>query len=390
MDENKFPKNFLWGAAISSYQTEGNNSNSDWWEWEQKGKTKDKSGMACDYWNRYKEDNNLVQELGCNVFRLSLEWSRIEPSEGKFSSEAIEHYREILQDLKKRNIKTAVTFWHWTSPIWFQENYGLHLDKSVGIFVRYGKKVIDEFGDLMDFAIVFNEPMMPLGVGFLAGKFPPGKHNYFAFRRAFNNLASIYLQLYDYIKNKKNIPIGITTLYNLFEPEHKHNFFERLAAKICDNFWNKSFFEKIKSKTDFYGLDYYIHQQLSITGLKHHKKTMTDMGWEIYPEGLYRATKEIFEKYHLPIYIFENGIADEKDLYRSQFIRDHIEQTLRAIREGIDIRGYFYWSLIDNFEWTYGFKMKFGLVEIDRQTLERQPRKSFYFYKDLIKKYSEQ
>jgi beta-glucosidase len=172
-----FSTGFLWGASTSSYQIEGNNSNSDWWQWEESGRTKEKSGVACDSWNRWREDHELLTQLGVNAYRMSLEWSRIEPSEGKFSDEALAHYREILEDLKKRNIKTIVTFWHWTSPIWFAEKYGFHRKASVEKFVSYGNKVIDELGDLIDVVVTFNEPMVPLGLGYLIGYFPPGAKN---------------------------------------------------------------------------------------------------------------------------------------------------------------------------------------------------------------------
>ena len=146
---NKFPKDFLWGVATSAYQIEGGNFNSDWWQWEQLGKTKDKSVTACDYWHKWKNDHDLLSELGVNSYRFSIEWSRIEPEEGKFYVEAIQEYREILQDLKKRNIQTIVTFWHWTSPLWFQEKYGFHKKESIGIFSRYSEKITQELGSLL-------------------------------------------------------------------------------------------------------------------------------------------------------------------------------------------------------------------------------------------------
>jgi len=391
MEENKkniFPKGFFWGTSTASYQIEGGNSNSDWWQWEERGKTKDKSGTACDYWNRWPADHELLSQLGVNAFRLSLEWSRIEPREGEFSQEAIEKYRAILQDLKNRNIQTIVTFWHWTSPIWFQEKYGWHKKESVEIFARYGKKIIDELGNLIDVAVVINEPMMPLVFGYLNGKYPPGIRCPIRYCRASKNLSTAYKKVYAYSKEKKSaLPVGITMLYNFFEPANKYNPLDQLIVWVAKKFWNESFFQKIKNQCDYYGLDYYFHRRLNIFGQKKDKEVrLNDMGWEIYPEGLEKSLQEIWKKYQLPIYVMENGLADANDKYRSDFIREHINFMEKAMQTGVDVRGYLHWSLMDNFEWLYGYEPRFGLVEIDYKTLERRPRKSFYVYKELIER----
>ncbi|MCX6764048.1 MAG: glycoside hydrolase family 1 protein [Candidatus Moranbacteria bacterium] len=389
-DEKKspaFPAGFLWGAAISSYQTEDNNSNSDWYALEMKIKQAGESEINCDYWNQWREYHNLLSELGAKAFRLSLEWPRLEPEEGRFSNKNFQHYREILHDLKDRNIKTVVTFWHWTSPVWFQEKYGFHKKESVEIFSRYGKKIIDELGDLIDIAVILNEPMMPLTFGFLLGKFPPYRRCFFKYKKAFRHLSEAYKIIYDYSKKKfPAVPVGVTILYNYFEPANKNNPLHRLIVGVYKKFWNESFFNSIKDKADYFGLDYYFHYRLALTGRKNENKKISDMGWEIYPEGIYEVLKEIKAKYNLPIYILENGLADKDDKYRAEFIRDHLKYVRQAIEGGIDVRGYFYWSLMDNFEWLHGYAPKFGLVAVDSKTLERKPRKSFYFYKSIIEK----
>jgi beta-glucosidase len=392
---NKFPRGFLWGAATSSYQIEGNNTNSDWWEWEQKGKTKEKSGIACDYWNRWKSDHELLTELGVNSFRLSLEWSRIEPEEGKFSEVAIEHYREILQDLKKRNIKTVVTFWHWTSPLWFSQKYGWYKSRSVNIFINYVKEVSQRLGDLIDVYVILNEPMVPLGMGYLTGNFPPGYKNPWKFWRALNNLAKAYKKAYHLIHElKPDSMVGISYLYNWYELESKSKIIEKIADKISWRFRIGYLARKIKNYQDYFGVDYY-----RLGKIKYDSKNSTYLGfriaedennimkWVAYPEGIYKVLKEAWEKYKLPIYILENGMPDDiglDDPQRISFIEKHLEQVLKAIQEGVDVRGYNYWSLLDNYEWGT-FHFRFGLVEIDYKTLERKPRKSFYAYRDIIK-----
>ncbi len=391
----KFPENFLWGAAISSYQTEGNNFNSDWWEWEQKGKTKDKSGIACDYWNRWREDHQLLSKLGVNAFRLSLEWSRIEPEEGKFNEEAIKHYREILQDLKNRNIKTQVTFWWWVSPQWFQKKYGFHKKESIKIFSRYVKYTAEKLYDLIDIYTIINEPMVPLGQGYLTGLFPPGKKNPLKLWQALKNIAAAYVESYKIIhKIKPDAFVGMTHLYNWYESGGS-NFIGRLIYGISKWFRVIAFNQRIKNYQDFFGLNYY---RLGKINLKHWKSKKINffieedennvMGWIAYPEGIYKAILEAHRDYKLPIYITENGFpayTGLNDEEKVKFIKDHLFYVHKAINDGVDVRGYNYWSLMDNFEWLYGFEPRFGLVEIDCKTLERKPRRSFWAYKEIIK-----
>jgi beta-glucosidase len=387
LSEDQFPSNFLWGVSTSSYQIEGNNSNADWWEWEEQGKTKEKSGLACDSWNRWREDHELLTQLGVNAYRLSLEWSRLEPEEGKFSEEAFSHYREILADLRNRKIKTVVTFWHWTSPLWFSQKYGWHSKQSVAIFCRYSKEVFNRLGDLIDIAVTMNEPMVPLVHGYLLGKFPPGKKSWGEFKKAACHMACAHNDVYDYAKiAKKEHSIGITTLYNYFNPVGRYNPLERLYVKIAKKFWNEMFFEKIMEHTDYFGLDYYFHQRLGMLGKKNKNQSVSDMGWEIYPQGLEIVVKEIYRRYNMPIYILENGLADAADAKRARFISDHIASLQKARKDGADVRGYFHWSLLDNFEWLYGFSPRFGLVAMDYKKMERQPRPSFYAYQEIIKK----
>lgn len=394
MDKNKFPEGFLWGTATSSYQTEGNNFNSDWWEWEQKGKTKDKSGITCDYWNRWQEDHDLLNELGVNAFRLSLEWSRIEPEEGKFSEEAIEHYREILQDLKNRNIKTQVTFWWWVSPLWFQQKYGFHKKESIKIFTRYVEYATEKLYDLIDMYAVINEPMVPLGQGYLTGLFPPGKRNPIFLWLALKNIAKSYIESYKVIHRiNPNALVGMTHLYNWYESGGS-NFFGKLVYKISKWFRVVAFNRRIKGYQDFFGLNYYRLGKINLLRWKSKKINFfieedekNVMGWIAYPEGIYKAIMEAREDYKLPIYITENGFsayAGLDDDEKVKFIKDHLFYVQKAISEGVDVRGYNYWSLMDNFEWLYGFEPRFGLVEIDYRTLERKPRKSFWEYKKII------
>ena len=388
--------------ATSAYQVEGGNSNSDWWAWEKAGKTDNESGRACDYWNRYKEDHDLLQNLGINLFRSSIEWARIEPKEGVFSEEAISHYRKIFKDLKRRNIKTQVTFWWWTSPLWFQEKYGWHKEKSVEIFARYVEKVTREFGDLIDIFATFNEPMVPLGQGYLGGVFPPGQKNPLKFFRAIKNVAGAHKASYKIIHQiKPEAKVGITYLYNWYESEGS-GILLNLINRIAQWFRIDLLGNKIKNYQDYVGINYYRLGKIKFElrnfkidprGQKYFGFTIEEdednvMKWITYPKGIYLVLKEASKKFQLPIYITENGGPTRKglnDTERIAFIKNHLSFVHKAIREGVDVRGYNFWSLVDNLEWLYGYEPRFGLIEIDYKTLERKPRKSYFEYQKIIK-----
>ena len=402
MKKLQFPKGFLWGVATSAYQVEGNNSNTDWWDWEQKGIIKEKSGKACDYYGRFKTDHNFLTELGCNTFRLSIEWSRIEPKEGTFSEKEIAHYREVLQDLKNRNIKTQVTLWWWVSPLWFSQKYGFHNKKSVELFARYAQKIVDELGDLIDMYQVFNEPMVPLGQGYLAGVFPPGYKNPIKFFRALNGIANSYKESYRIIKEKyPNVQVGASYLYNWYESDGL-GFFISIINCVSKWFRVDLLDKKIKNHLDFVGIQYYRLGKITFDrkNIRMDSKSQIYLGftieeneknlmkWISYPEGIYKVLLEAKKRHNLPIYITENGVPTDiglDDEERIIFIKEHLKFVHKAIEDGVDVCGYNHWSLMDNFEWLYGYKPRFGLIEIDYKTLERKPRKSFYEYAKICK-----
>lgn len=387
-DKSNFPDGFLWGAATSSYQIEGDNSNSDWWEWEQKGKTKDKCGKACDYWNRYEQDHALLQELGVNSFRLSLEWARIEPEEGNFSDEALEHYRDILVDLKKRNIKAVVTLWHYTLPLWFARNHNWNKRQSVGYFTRYCEKVLEKLGSEIDLLVTMNEPRLVLNRGYLLGNRPPGKCNPISFILARNHMVKAHQECYGLAKKTNpDILVGIAQYCNDFDFFGKPKFIGWLTEMV-ENFYNWHFFSKIGEFQDYIGINYYygveIHLWPPFVTMRKERSELTQMKWGICAEGIEEIVLDAWKRYKKPIFILENGVAVGNDEIRSDFIDKYLDGVKRAMEQGADVRGYFYWSLLDNFEWESGFDMKFGLVEVDYKTLERKPRKSFYEYKKII------
>lgn len=416
--DNKFPKDFLWGAATSAHQTEGGNNN-DWSEWEKENaerlaKEMPKtfadwqrkkfpemfeaenyiSGKACDSYNRYEEDFDLLKELGSNAYRFSIEWSRIEPEEGKFDEREIEHYKKVIKALKTRNIEPFATLWHYTNPLWIRDIGGWENEKTIEYFSRYVKKVISTFTDVR-FWVILNEPTVYASLSYIKGTQPPGFKSIFRARKVINNLVKAHGIAYDLI-HTINDQVKASSPYSInYWIPYKNRVWNRVLSSFM-NYVEGHFLKKIKNKADFIALQYY----RSITvGFKtggnflgiidnnlHNNENTTDLRWKVYPEGLYYFLKKN-GKFGLPIYITENGIADTFDEKRGKFIYDHLFWAQKAIEEGVDVRGYFYWSLMDNFEFVEirGFWPRFGLVEIDYKTLERKPRKSFYEYQKIIR-----
>lgn len=415
----EFPKNFLWGAATSSHQVEGGIFN-NWTKWEianserLAGEARTKwekwqqerfpemfdaqnyiSGKACDHYNCYEEDFDLVKEGGHNAHRFSIEWSRIEPEEGKFDAKEIEHYRNVLLALRERGIEPFVTLWHWTHPVWVEE-FGGPTNKKFGeYFLRYAEFIFNEYKDLVKFWMPLNEPGTAVSLGYLIGSQPPGIKNKIIANFAFKNLMQVQKDVYKLAKKiSPDFQIGCS--HFMFDIKPANNMpWNILASKIMDYFANNRFFKVFNNSCDFFGIQYYqpFYVNFKINGQffglfenKKNIKEQSDLGWQIFPEGIYNVLKKA-SKNKKPIYITENGIADSEDSRRGKFIEEHLKFAQKAISDGIDIRGYFHWSLLDNFEFVEmrGFWPRFGLIEIDYKTLERKPRKSFYIYRDIIK-----
>jgi beta-glucosidase len=385
-----FPKNFLWGSAVSSYQVEGGIENCDWSE-------KFPAGRACDYYNRYEEYFDIAKYLNQNVHRFSIEWSRIEPEEGKFDRMEIEHYKKMLLALRKREIKSMVTIWHFSLPIWLAKKGGWQSLKSVEHFENYSRFVVEELDDLADFWITMNEPMIYVYLSYVIGKFPPQKRNIFLVPAIFYNLVWAHKKAYKAIHDfNKKAKVGIAQNYSYVEPGDKESYLNKIASDTWNFFRNKLFLEFAKDYQDFLGVNYYFHEKVnfSLTNLpsveidgkvKSGNREVSDLEWEIFPEGIFYVLK-FLKEYNLPIYITENGLADAKDSRRAKFIMDHLKWIHKAINdEGIDVRGYLYWSLLDNFEWADGFEPRFGLVEMDYKNMKTKIRPSAYEYAKICK-----
>jgi beta-glucosidase len=423
-----FPDHFIWGTSTAGHQVEGGNEFSDWWVWEQKGLIADGtlSGRAMDYWNRHEEDHALMTSLHYKGFRLGIEWARVEPRKGCFDRDAIEHYRRILQSLRNHGFTICLTLHHWVIPSWVADQDDWLNPDTVNEFLRYAQFVIEELGDFPDCWVTLNEPMVPAIMGNFLGQFPPQRHSLKAYRtvtraylRAHAGTYHLIHRLCPQAPDGTKTKVGVAMAYPWLEPWKSKGlagWYERFAIFIARRAafagWDHTIqtgkphwihggaaVAGIQDSYDYCGINYYMRvslkydpqrrEQYRIDDTKVPPGTeVTQMGWQIYPEGLYRTICSVWKRFGKPILITENGIADDTDQQRPRYIIEHLAQIHRALQEGIPILGYYHWSFVDNFEWREGFAKRFGLVSVqhDDPDLIRVPRPSAYLYSEIARK----
>lgn len=402
MAEKKFPEGFYWGAATSSFQTEGGIENMDWEKAARDGKVPP-IGRACDFYNRYESDFDIAKSLGHNCHRISIEWSRIEPEEGKFDEKEVEHYLKVLAALRARHIKPFITLWHFTLPLWFSESGGFERPDAPEIFARYCGYVAKKLGnDCRHFATI-NEPLPYASNGWRRGTWPPFKkwpgidrigvpgyknplneaedvswRNIFRYFRVLKQLARAHNLAYDEIKRQAfGAEVGIVHHVILFHANS--NPLNTLLAWFMNWHWTHQLMRRIHRKCDSIGINYYMHKKFGEAATY----DKTDMGWDVYPEGIQGALL-LMKRYNKPLWVAEAGVADAADRIRADYIKRMVRGMYEAMQDGVDLRGFMYWSLMDNYELAEGYTKRFGLVEVDFETLERKVRPSAYVYKDII------
>jgi beta-glucosidase len=471
-----FPAGFLWGAATSAHQVEGGNTRNDWymaegrseevsndrsWKLDEEignskldnsqtsnfqrpnlvsnfqhptSKTVPPAGLACDSYNRYEEDFDLAVSLGHNAHRLSLEWSRLEPQEGQFDKKEVEHYRQVLQALRDRGLKSFVTLWHFTLPNWASRyadstpklaaRYGVsphtaaasstfslrgwESAATIGCFVRYAAFCAREFGDLVDFWITENEPTQVYSLlTHLTGEWPPFKKAaLWSYLKVFWHLGQAHNQTYLAIKAVlPEAKVGIVENFGLASPLTGSGV-DRLLASLFNFFNHRLSLVLVKNRLDFLGVNHYFHHRVHFdfkNGLQYGDKIddklwVSDLEWTLDPRAIYEILLNLSSRARsarprpgtqarsIPIYITENGLADAADVSRQKFIEETLAWVKKAIDEGANVRGYLHWSLLDNYEWAEGYKAKFGLVAVDfTHGQTRTVRPSALWLRDFIR-----
>jgi beta-glucosidase len=384
-----FPDGFLFGSSTAAHQVEGGDVNNDWWAWEHAPYTScvESSGDAIDQWHRYEEDFALLASLGQNAHRLSLEWSRIEPAPGEFSAAALEHYRRVLGTLQQHGLTAFVTLHHFTLPRWLAERGGWLAPDAVELFARYAERVAAGLGDLMPFAGTINEPQIVAFMGYRQGWFPPGMRSPGHFRRATSRLIAAHAAAVEAVKSGRGDPqAGVCLQLPAYEPARPGDAACEVAFHESREYMADVYLEDLAG--DWVGVQYSPRQRVDLARAGGFAPApdgapLTQMGWELYPEGLHRAITAA-ARTGLPVYVTENGIATADDAQRVAYIRTHLAEAARAIADGVDLRGFFYWSSFDNFEWAEGYRPTFGLIGIDRDDgLRRVVRPSAKAYQAI-------
>ena len=401
-------KGLLLGSATAATQIEGGDENNNWARFASEGKIKDGSTpvRADGHYCRFREDIDLMAEMGLQIYRFGIEWSRMEPSRGQYSAEAIAHYREEIEYMLSKGIKPLLTIHHFTNPLWFEDMGAFENEESPEIFLSFVRKTIESFGDLVSEYITINEPNVYATNSLLWGYWPPEKKSISALVNAFSNMAAAHVLAYRYIHEKRaemgylDTKVSFANHLRVFAPQNPKNPLHRLAASLSEYLFQNAITEAmmtgrccfpvlrrkgiVKGKYyDFIGINYY--SRSTVSGLADGVREdcyKNDLGWEIYHEGLISLAVALAEKYGGEVYVTENGTCDHTDAFRSRFIYDQLKLISKTENP---ITRYYHWSFMDNFEWREGERERFGLVHIDYETQKRTVKDSGKLYAAIIR-----
>ncbi len=415
-----FPAGFRWGTASSAYQTEGNNHNNQWSRFEfQPGAIArgHRNGIACNWWQNAEADFDRIAALGLNSHRLSIEWSRVEPRPGHFDAGAIRRYRQQLTALHARGIQPWVALHHFTNPLWLEDRGGWECATSVMHFNAYAKTVIQELGDLCNHWLTFNEPLVYLGQGWLRGEWPPHRRDLLRALRVYRHLLFAHAAAYHTIHEAHPAAqVSMAKAIRHFDPARPWHTGDRLAAHLRRYLFEDLWFmatlhgrllpplgrgqhcPQLAGTQDFIGINYYARYQVTFTpnparffgvegytlGRPLSASTRRGPYSQFDPDGL-RIICHRLQRYGKPLYVTEHGLPDRRDEQRPRWIVAQLAELHRAIQEGCDLRGYFHWTIVDNFEWNDGWTMHFGLIGMDVATQQRTPRPSAAVYGEIAR-----
>lgn len=422
-----FSKDFLWGAASSAAQIEG-----AWNEdgkcpsiWDVAGKhikNNETFQVACDHYHRYKEDVALMKELGLKSYRFSVSWCRVMPEKGKVNQKGLDFYRNLIRELKEAGIEPLVTLYHWDTPVWVEKEGGWKTPKIIDYYLEYVKAVVEALSGDVKYWMTFNEPQVFIMCAYVMGSFAPFKHRIFTFKKHIKNMLLAHGKAVQLIRRIAKVApqIGIAMAATTYIPSDeteanielaRQRSFESSvgqgsnslymdpivlgkAPKMMKGVLSAEDLKIISAPIDFVGINVYqpSNPMFKDSGYTCEKKT--SMGWVIDGRCLYWTARHYYERYHLPIMVTENGMANSDavgadgkvhDAKRADFIDEFLTNLKRAADEGIPVIGYQYWSIMDNIEWCAGYTPRFGLIHIDYTTQKRTIKQSGYHYAEIIK-----
>ncbi len=378
----RFPAPFLWGTATSAYQIEGGATNTDWWRFEHRVGTiaAEPCGDACDSWHRYRDDLDLVASLGLDAYRFSVEWARIEPTPGSFDHDALAHYGEVLGACRNRGIAPVVTLHHFTLPLWVADAGGFENPDIVAWLARYAGVVGETLGDRIAMACTINEPNIVASMGYLAAMFPPEVSDWDRFVAVNAQLRVSHRAMADALRSSGDFPVGFTLSMAEYEAiDGGESELDRYRHEMEDEYLRAA------SDDDFLGVQCYTKHQFSPSGLQWGGDgELTEMGYPFWPQCVDYTLRRASAFTNVPLVVTENGIGTNDDDQRIRYLDEALASLERARSAGIDVRGYFQWSLLDNFEWVLGYAPKFGLASVDRTTFARTLKPSASWYADAV------
>jgi beta-glucosidase len=401
----RFPAGFLWGAATASHQVEGGNRWNDWWELEQSGRLPHRSDDACRHYELYESDFDLARSLGHNAHRFSIEWSRIEPRPGEWSDAALEHYAQVVDALRARGLEPIVTLHHFTNPAWLARAGGWTHHAAVDAFRRYVEFVATRLAGSVRFWLTINEPMVYVKHAYVTGDWPPCEPgSWVRAARALRNMSRAHATAYRLLHGlRADAMVGFAHSAPYIVPCRAAAVADRAAARMRDFALNGAWFRLLGSRPrdvlDFIGVNYYARQVVRwrpargaslLFGTEcrsdHHgePRTFTSLGWEVCARGLPSVLGRL-RRHGVPLMVTENGIATSDEEMRTRFLSDHVNALEEAVREGVPVLGYLYWTLMDNYEWIEGRNARFGLCDNDFATQRRTPRPAAIAFERLCK-----
>ena len=412
MNGYRLPKRLMLGAGTSSAQIEGGAVDHTWREWEKKKRlhVNDSFTRAADHWERWKEDIDIMAAMGIETYRFSIEWARIEPKAGVFDEEAIAHYRREIEYMIECGIRPCLTLHHFTDPVWFARRGGFAEPSNAKTFLRYVGVAVRSFGDLVSDYVTINEPNVYAYMGYAGQGFPPGDNNLLKVQRVLSVMAGCHIRAYEKIHRMRkrmgfrDTRVGIALHMRAFATMNPLSAVQSrsvVISKWCFQdvvakaFLRGTFMPPLQNMggfkagvyCDFLGVNYYTRNHVIKPGddLTRPQDPKDDYGWEIYPQGLSEVMKELYAICPRPVWVTESGICDDNDSFRSLFLYDQLAVLAKS---EISVERYYYWSLLDNFEWLDGETKRFGLVHVDFETQKRTVKRSGLFYQEIIRNHA--